>query len=185
MNVPAILLDNITCVRQAVALLEQIGDDAYAERHPKFFNASVGGHIRHNLDHYLNFFSGLPQGRIDYETRARDPRSEVEIRYALAQMADIISGLDALGESDLDVPCTVRVNADSDDQDDPAHWSGSTVRRELQFLLGHAIHHHAQIAAMCRDTGVEPSQDFGMAPSTVRYKARQATAAETTVECAQ
>ena len=173
MTLPAILEDNIACVEQASQLLAQLDAAGYAHRHPAFFNASIGGHVRHNLDHYSNFFRGLPTGRIDYESRERDAAIESDCSAARAALETVATQLAALTSTDIEAGCSVRVNTDSDDASDPHQWSGSTVRRELQFLLGHAIHHHAQVAAMVRTLGVEPPEGFGMAPSTQRHLARQ------------
>ncbi len=173
MSLPAILEDNIACVEQATEFLAKLDADRYAHRHPAFFNASVGGHIRHNLDHYTNFFRGLAAGRIDYESRERNPAVEADPAAARAALQTIGTQFAALSPTDIEAGCSVRVNTDSDDASDPHQWSGSTVRRELQFLLGHAIHHHAQVAAMVRTLGIEPAEGFGMAPSTLRHHARQ------------
>ena len=172
MSLPAILADNIACVRRAIVLVEQLDSDFYTGRHPDFFNGTIGCHVRHNIDHYLSFFRGMPTGRIDYDNRDRDPRLETDPGHASCALEGIARQLSSLECCDLDAPCSVRVNADSDDASDPNQWSSSTLRRELQFLQGHAIHHDAQVAAMCRISGVEPPENFGMAPSTSRYRAR-------------
>lgn len=172
----AIVSDNVTCLEQAARLLGQISDAAFTEKRPTFFHSSIGGHVRHNIDHYRNFLAGLPHGRIDYESRERSPRLEEDRACARDAIASIVAALEALQSADLDAPCSVRVNTDTDDASDPDHWSGSTLRRELQFLLGHAIHHHAQVAAMCRIDGVDPEPAFGMAPSTLRHQARERNA---------
>ena len=52
-------------------------------------------------------------------------------------------------------------------------WSGSTVRRELQFLLSHSIHHYALIATICHANGFPVPEGFGVAPSTLRYRRQQ------------
>ena len=185
MKLSAILEDNIACVDQACSLLALLDTQAYTHRHPLCFNASVGGHIRHNLDHYANFFRGLPLGRIDYESRERDPSVETDLAAAHTALQSVATRLAKLSPTDLEAGCSVRVNTDSDDDSDPEQWSGSTIRRELQFLLGHAIHHHAQVAAMARSLGIEPPAGFGMAPSTIRHQARQKAAAAEKAACAQ
>ena len=48
-------------------------------------------------------------------------------------------------------------------------WCGSTVYRELQFLVSHTIHHYAIIGTILRSRGFEPGMDFGVAPSTLRH----------------
>ena len=58
----------------------------------------------------------------------------------------------------------------SDDGED-AEWSQTSVRRELQFLLSHTIHHYALIVAIAVRHGiVDFPEGFGVAPSTLNYK---------------
>ena len=56
-------------------------------------------------------------------------------------------------------------------------WSATSVVRELQFLASHTVHHYAVIAAMLRPQGVEPGDDFGVAPSTLQYERENAACA--------
>jgi hypothetical protein len=46
----------------------------------------------------------------------------------------------------------------------------SSVGRELQTLSSHTIHHFALIGMTLLAHGVAVDPDFGMAPSTLRYK---------------
>ncbi|CAN5422161.1 hypothetical protein BH23VER1_BH23VER1_11420 [soil metagenome] len=175
-TIAPVLADNARCLREAIALLHSLSPEEFVRTHPAFHHASIGAHIRHNIDHFDNFFAGLPGGRIDYDRRARDPETERDPARACRALEAIATRLGSFPLRDLDSPCTIRVNAHSADASDPAHWSGSTVRRELHFLLGHAIHHHALVAAICRSLGHQPSPTFGMAPSSLRHKFRQAAA---------
>ncbi len=52
---------------------------------------------------------------------------------------------------------------------DASEWGYSSVKRELQFLLSHTIHHYSLVAVALRAQGFEPGADFGVAPSTLRY----------------
>jgi len=51
--------------------------------------------------------------------------------------------------------------------------SDSTVRRELQYLQSHTIHHFALISMILRLQGLRPADDFGVAPSTLQYLQKQ------------
>jgi hypothetical protein len=60
----------------------------------------------------------------------------------------------------------------AEDIGDPASasaWSPSSVGRELQALLGHTVHHYAIIALLLRVEGIEPGEEFGVAPSTLAH----------------
>lgn len=161
--------DNADCLRQGIALLGTIGDALYRSPSPQCFNSSIGGHMRHNIDHYLSFLEGYASGRVDYDARARDPRIENDAAYACEQMLTIVMGLGGVRGEDLDRALEVKMDCNSMTEG-AQPWSMSSVRRELQFLLGHTIHHYALISTICRLQGHAPSADFGIAPSTLRYQ---------------
>lgn len=162
----SLLQENIDALQQALDLLPQLSEAQYRQRLPACFNASVGGHIRHNIDHYLSFLSGFDAGVIDYEARVRDTRIETDRDYALRVLGSISERFAVLPSEDK--PLRIRMENTADD--DLAAWGESTARRELQFLLSHTIHHYALVAVSCRMLGVEPHADFGVAPSTLRYR---------------
>ena len=53
-------------------------------------------------------------------------------------------------------------------------WQRSTIALELRFLASHTVHHYALIASLARDLGIEPGDQFGVAPATLEYWATQA-----------
>ncbi|MBL9203120.1 MAG: DinB family protein [Opitutaceae bacterium] len=165
--VAAAVAANLAVIRQAIALLPRLGDERFAARHPLCFNASIGGHVRHILEHYQRFLTGLGDGEVDYEKRARDPLVEASAGYALGQLeaaADRLAGLaPALGNRSLHV-CAETA---------PGIATATTVLRELEFLLSHTIHHYALVAVMARLQGCEPDPAFGVAPSTLRFQQRE------------
>ncbi len=164
--------DNIQFLQQAVDLVNRISDGAYAKTGHALFNSGVGGHLRHCLDHYTNFLDGLPAGRVDYDARARDPEVERSRARALAVLRRLMDGLRALQPSDGDRRIQVKMDC-GEDTNPQEWWTESTVRRELQFLISHTVHHYALIALILRIQGVEAGSQFGVAPSTIRYQAGQ------------
>src|ERR1043166_1413933 len=89
----ALIEENIAALQQAIALLPSLDETQYRQRLPACFNASVGGHIRHNVDHYLSFLAGFAKAQIDYENRERDARLESDRDYAIAVLQQITSRL--------------------------------------------------------------------------------------------
>jgi uncharacterized damage-inducible protein DinB len=158
--------DNIQFLEQALALVGRLPDGVYARSDPALFRSGVGPHLRHCLDHYTNFLAGLPSGRVDYDARARDPRLEREREAALARMRDLVAALRDLQTSDGERRLLVKMDCGEADG-----WAESTVRRELQFLISHTVHHYALIALILRLQGIETGPGFGVAPSTLRYQA--------------
>jgi hypothetical protein len=161
--------DNITCLQQASALLRRIDDSSYGHPGPGAIGSGIGPHLRHVLDHYELFLAGLPDRRINYDGRARDPRIESDRTFALQTIDDVCKRLAGLAALDADVPLAIRM--DCGNSADPASWwSASSPKRELQFLLSHTVHHYALIAFMLQARGVAMDPDFGVAPSTLRHR---------------
>ena len=49
--------------------------------------------------------------------------------------------------------------------------SGSTVGREIMYVVAHAVHHYALIGIMGGLMGLKMPAGFGVAPSTAKYHA--------------
>jgi len=162
---------NVLYLRQGVALLRRLDDEAYRRSPGGPFRGGVGSQLRHCIDFYGCFLRGLDGGRIDYNSRDRDPRVEVDREHAertLDQLSEALGRLDP-----MQVDRAVEVRGDTDDPARPeAGWSGSTVHRELQFLLSHTTHHYALIVALLAQQGFDLGAEFaefGVAPSTLRH----------------
>ena len=160
--------ENISALRQGIELLAAIDDATYRKEVEIAYDGTLGGHMRHNLDHYLNFLDGLDTGEIDYESRQRDHSIESDRHCAIERCHEICSQLANLSESGRDIELLVRL--EGEDPDDRTRWAGSSISRELEFLLSHTIHHYALASIMCRLLGVNLSRDFGVAPSTLRHR---------------
>ena len=131
---------------------------------------SIGAHFRHVLDHYFAFFNGLQEGRIDYDRRDRDPEIEADLHAARAAADRIEAALRALLPATIQAPILVNVAVATEAHGEPL-WEHSTVQRELAFLLSHTVHHYALISLHARRYGVELGEEFGVAPSTLEYRA--------------
>lgn len=161
-----ILQQNIAALSQGEALLLQISDEVFNKMVTAVFDSTIGTHIRHNLDHYNCFIVGLKNGHIDYAVRARDPRIEEDRGYALTEINRLRIALETL----LDCQDYPHVSVECDVSPGLAL---SSVQRELEFLLSHTVHHYAIIAIICRLQGILIDDEFGVAPSTLRYREDQ------------
>ena len=161
--------DNAGYLQQAMDLLRSLSDELYVKAVPQAFNTGVGQHLRHCLDHYERFLAGLQSGKIDYDARDRDPRVETDRQYALSRIETIVAALRRIAAEDGDRAVQVK-QASSASQEAASTWSASSVPRELQFLVSHTVHHYALIAMILRLLGLEPHSDFGVAPSTLKYR---------------
>lgn len=160
-----VLEDSVRCVQQALDLIGQLPSELYATKDDQALGASIGGHIRHNIDHYLSFLRQAEGGRIDYDDRQRESAAETDPGVAYQRLHAIGSAIAHLDAADLEKPVDVKVNCGRSSE-----WSASTVRRELQFLLSHSVHHYAIIAMMCERHEIPVPDGFGVAPSTLKYR---------------
>jgi hypothetical protein len=165
--------DNVSLIDQGVRLLGDLPADVFTARSPATLGASIGGHLRHNLDHYACFLRGLPVGRIDYDDRERAPHIETDPAAAATALRRAAAGLHELPPRALDREVDVRMDTGESEE---RPWTRSTVRRELQFLLSHTVHHYALIAMICHQHERPVDEDFGVAPSTLKYRRRAAAA---------
>lgn len=168
----SIIQDNIRCLQQGIALLNEIDSADYTAVNPEVSSGTIGAHIRHNLDHFLCLINQLDSGRVNYDERARDEKIEIDPAHACAVMETLVKQLESLSEDALTRPLLVRMDCGSDEED---NWSDSTLRREFQFLISHTIHHYALIGILCRLRGLTLPSDFGVAPSTLKFQQRQGT----------
>lgn len=164
-----IAAQNVYFIDQGRALLSRLDDDLF--RHPVQGRSAVGAHLRHVIDCFRCFQRGLDAGRIDYDSRQRNPLIEQDRSVADSALAEIAEGLNKLGSEDA-ARC-LEVKVDTVAWEDPSlHWHTSSLGRELQFLLSHTVHHYALIALLLRQQGFEPGADFGVAPSTLEFQGK-------------
>lgn len=157
-------------LEQGLELLRQVPPEVYRNRvRPGW--APVGSQFRHVLDHYRAFAEGWASGRIDYDARQRNTEVEVDPAVAMARTVEVIEALERIHVEDANRPLAVQMDCGGD-QELP-DWRPSTIGRELQFLVSHTVHHYALIKLLLEDAGLALAPDFGVAPSTLAYEARE------------
>lgn len=164
---------NLQLLDQAVELLVRLDADIYVKTTPVFLNSAVGGHVRHCLEHYQSLIQGLPDGRVNYDRRARDIQIETQPMAALSRLNELRSQLAALTQMTHMEQIVVLMDHGADSFDE--NWQKSSLGRELQFLISHTVHHFALISGLCRLHGVTIGNDFGVAHSTLRHRAKMAS----------
>jgi uncharacterized damage-inducible protein DinB len=168
---PLAVQDNLAALDQIADWIGTLDASAYARRVEVCFGSSVGGHLRHVLDHYLSLCAGLTEGRVDYATRQRDPRVESDPAHAGGVLGRVRAQLQALaGRFPGGAALQVRTEAAHEAVD----WAPSSLLRELDFALSHTVHHLALIAVISQLIGQPTPPDFGVAPSTLRHRQAQA-----------
>lgn len=157
---------NLLVLRQAVEVLNRLDDERYATWSATPGGSPVGAHFRHVFDHYRAFLAGLASGEIDYDARERQVPLERDRRLAIATALAFVTDLGRIPGDLADRPLRITTRSVAADDGDP-DWSQTTVKRELQFLVSHSVHHYALIKELLRQSGFAAGEDFGVAPSTI------------------
>lgn len=159
---------NLIVLRQAVEVLTRLDDVTYATggAAPDVGLSPVGVHFRHVFDHYRAFLSGLASDEIDYDSRQRQTPVEQDRQLAIATALGFVTDLGRLPMELGDRPIRITVRSVANHAAE-ADWSHSSLKRELQFLVSHTVHHYALIKELLRRAGFDAGEDFGVAPSTI------------------
>lgn len=163
----------LSLLSQGADMLQQVSLDAYTQRHPAAFNASIGGHYRHCLDHFTSLLRSLDHEEVDYDDRDRDVRIESEPAYALWVTRELQSQLEQIPLSTF--ASSLRSRCSISYTQGPSPVTDSTFGREIVYAIAHAIHHFALISIMARLMSMKLPEGFGIAPSTLRHQTSMAT----------
>lgn len=148
---------------QLADVVRVLPDRAYAAPGPHGVSGSIGGHVRHCLDHVLALEQALVSRRIDYDARLRGGCIETNRRAAL----DLLDGVRArlLTLDDRWLPGLVSVESQLAPGERRVE-TRSTIGRELAFVISHTIHHNAIINVLLHHAAHATPTGFGYAPST-------------------
>ena len=153
---------------QGEAMLLGLSDLDYSRKLEIAFNASIGSHFRHCLDHFKNLFQALGSNQVNYEDRKRDARIETDRQFALSVTRELRRSLQDLPMAALAQPlathCKVNYLVDN------PQIANSSFGREIMYSVAHAIHHYALISVMARSMQVKLPASFGVAPSTLQHQ---------------
>lgn len=123
--------------------------------------ATIGQHTRHIIELYQCLLKGYAAGVINYDDRKRNKLYENDIHEAIEVIREIQNDLER-PDRPLDIVCG------TDDHDVSIR---SNYNREVLYNLEHCIHHQALIrVALISGNGIEISDEFGVAPSTMQYR---------------
>jgi len=174
-NKIAVVKSNIYFLEQGISLLSSITDNEYSYNNGKYFKSGIGRHFRHIVEHYISLIDGYTE-KINYDLRERDLKLETNRKAVINVLRNIIDSIQTfeLNPELINKKIEVKSNEGIGDGDSP--WSVSSIRRELQFLISHTVHHYALIGLILRTMDVTVPEDFGVAPSTLKYESEQETA---------
>jgi len=165
----------IETLLQGEALLAELSDDHFTRRCPAAFNASIGGHYRHCLDHFRSLLLSATAGGLNYDHRERGTLIETDrfaALHATRELREEFARMDpsSVGRS-LEVTCKTSYASGS------SQSASSSVGREIMYSVAHAVHHYALIGVIGGLMGLTMPPGFGVAPSTLKHQKETARAA--------
>lgn len=157
----------IELLRELASVITLLSPEQYTRRCGQaFFNGTIGGHVRHCLDHIRAVLDGFAGGVIDYDHRERGTNIESDPSAA----RDEIRRLRRLAEQLTRVAADTHVRVEvMPTREGRSVAISSSLGRELAFVLSHTIHHNAMIKGMAVSLGAVLPPSFGYAPSTLSH----------------
>ncbi|MEI9864466.1 MAG: DinB family protein [Limisphaerales bacterium] len=166
----------IETLQQGETLLTEISDANFTRKVPIAFNASIGGHYRHCLDHFRTLLESATTGDLNYDHRERGTLIENDRFAALNATRELREAYEKLDSTFI--PRLLQVTCKTSYTTSGSQMSLSTVGREIMYAVAHAVHHYALIGVMGGIMGLPLPAGFGVAPSTLKHQAQTAKVAE-------
>ena len=157
----------IGLLHQLFDLVESLTADEYTRKPVGVVESSVGGHVRHNLDHVEALLRGLRAGEVNYDHRDRGTDVERDRLAALGVILRLEQELTAFPWTRTPLPLSLTTLVAPDL---PPVRVVTSPERELAFVVSHTVHHNALIRVMMNLLGVEVAADFGYASSTIVHQ---------------
>jgi len=158
----------IALLEQLASVVSQLTDGQYTQKPVGVIESSVGGHVRHCLDHVRALLEAIETRELNYDLRCRGTSVESSVLAAREVTDQLVRQLRARDNDPdlLEQPLRVMVLLAADG---PAVVVSSSVGRELAYVLAHTVHHNALIGAMVKTLGGRLPDRFGYAPSTIKH----------------
>ena len=144
--------------------LQLLDNEEYTQRCPTLFNATIGQHVRHVIELFLELEKGYEINRVNYDKRKRDYTIESNKDVAIELLHEIYLRLNRPDKNLL-------LEATYDESSNDTVLISTNYFRELMYNLEHTVHHMALIRVGINEVStVVVPDDFGVASSTVKYK---------------
>src|SRR6266853_243737 len=171
-----VLIESVLEVlQQGETLLTEISDETYTRKVPIAFNASIGGHYRHCLDHFRSLLDAAMEGDLNYDHRERGTLIENDRFAALNATRELQERYERLDPIFLMRP--LAVTSKTSYATTCSQIAPSTIGREIMYSVAHDVHHYALIGVLGGIMGLKMPTGFGVAPSTLKHQAEAAKAA--------
>jgi hypothetical protein len=145
--------------------IQQLTPDQYVHPANSLFNATIGQHVRHIIELFIQLDMGYTSGVINYDQRKREMRFETNLYAANELLLQLPSSLDKPDKSLL-------LEMNYTENPDLLLSVASNYYRELAYNLEHTIHHMALIRiGITEIAAISIPANFGIAHSTIQYRA--------------
>ncbi|SDE12355.1 hypothetical protein SAMN04487996_103401 [Dyadobacter soli] len=150
-----------TVLAQIAGMLDALTDEEYRRSLPVLSGASIGEHVRHVIEFFIELDKGYVAGDVNYDSRCRDRSIEQHREVALTKLHQVLANL---GRDNKPLHFTM----------DTGVRVTTNYERELIYNLEHAVHHMALLKiGVGMLTATPLPENFGVAASTIRYRQAQ------------
>lgn len=170
----SILAAAVEILNQGEELLAALSDAAYTTKLPLAYDASIGGHYRHCLDHFHSVVEERGGALVNYDHRRRDPLIESDRSAAVSETRRLRAAL--IDTDAWELGRLVSVICKTSYASGGSQKAMASVGRELMYAVAHAVHHYALIGIIAKLQGVALPVGFGVAPSTIQHQQKPVTA---------
>ncbi len=151
------------------SLIGKLANEQYQQRIRHLSNASIGEHTRHVIELLQCAITGYQTGEVDYVNRQRNLELENNTHAAATELKRLEA---AVRKEDKLINITLEQT-----QEAVPSPVVTSYFREIIYNTEHAVHHLALIKVALVEMKLDlVSSNFGMAESTIQYKASLTTA---------
>lgn len=172
---PSVIARHVNmCLKQKLWVLETIRQEDYPKMHGPPYRGSVGGHMRHSLDHFRRIIDSVDSNReaIEYDNRDRNTVVESDVMAAQTELYKVSADIERLFKavSEVGDVLPMRVKFIGDCITGETYDLSSNLLREISFACHHATHHLFFMKLMLEVMGYDmKDSDVGVANSTLLY----------------
>jgi hypothetical protein len=151
---------------QLKVCIQQMDENNYTEEIELLSGNSIGKHARHIIELFQCLIGQESSGIINYDDRVHSKIMETSIVLSSDAIDEILIGLSHIV---ADKPLSL---ISCSDLNGSAFMADTSLLRELQYNVEHAIHHMAiiQIAIKHQFKNLLVPNDFGVAYSTIKFQ---------------
>jgi len=156
---------------QGLDVLKKVSAEDYNTTISVAYGATIGGHYRHIIEHFTTLYNSHANEVVNYDLRERNLQIEQNLEVAIQVTEALKEKWSKLAP--LSYSNKIQLQGKLAQGVDESMELDSTVGRETAYAIMHAHHHYAIIGIMCALLNNPAAEDFGVAPSTVKFREEQ------------